>query len=338
VIRDQWYVVLESREIPSKRPVAVVRLGEKMVFWRDAAGNAVCARDRCCHRGAALSLGTCVNGVLGCPFHGFRFDGTGRVIQIPANGRAAPVPENFHVASWPVQEAFGLVWLWFGEARDSLPPLPFFEELATGWSWKGSTIRDEWPVHYTRAIENQLDVVHLPFVHRTTIGRGNHTLVHGPRVVENDQGFDFWVHNVNDDGTTKPMRPAEIVPSATDVNLGFRFANIWTNRLGARARIFAAFAPVDDERTVIYVRMYQKFLRLPLLAGLVNRVLSLMNRVILNQDKRVVITQEPRRSWLRMGENLVQGDLPIVTFRRRRDALRPDDGAASGIASTMQAR
>ena len=37
-----------------------------------------------------------------------------------------------------------------------------------------------------RCIENQLDVVHLPFVHHNTIGKGNKTLVNGWVIWENN--------------------------------------------------------------------------------------------------------------------------------------------------------
>lgn len=333
MIPNQWYVVLESREVRAGRPVGALRLGRKMVFWRDRAGGVHAIADRCCHRGASLAAGEVVGDHVACPFHGFLFDGTGRVSSIPANGRAAPVEDRFRVTAWPVREAHGFIWLWWGEARADLPPLPFFEELAEGWSWEGSDLRDPWPVHYTRAIENQLDVVHLPFVHRTTIGRGNRSLVHGPRVEETEAGFDFWVHNVEDDGATKPLRPDEVDRAGAAVSLGFRFPHLWQNRLGDRMRIFAAFVPVDDEQTLICIRTYQKMFRVPGLSWLWNRLGAWMNLVILRQDKRVVVTQEPRRTWLTMGENLVQGDLPVAVYRRRRRALLQaaglrDDGAA----------
>lgn len=44
-------------------------------------------------------------------------------------------------------------------------------------------INDTWGVHYSRVIENQLDVSHLAFVHRTTIGRGDKRVCNGPKVV-----------------------------------------------------------------------------------------------------------------------------------------------------------
>jgi hypothetical protein len=35
----------------------------------------------------------------------------------------------------------------------------------------------------------------------------------------------------------------------------------------------------------------------------------------------VVITQRPLRSFNRMGESLLQGDAPIILYRRRREEL-----------------
>jgi len=42
---------------------------------------------------------------------------------------------------------------------------------------------------------------------------------------------------------------------------------------------------------------------------------------ILRQDKRVVITQQPKKTSYKMGENLIQGDIPILIYRRHRQEL-----------------
>ena len=34
MIRNQWYAVLESKEVPKGKLIGVTRLGEKLVFWR----------------------------------------------------------------------------------------------------------------------------------------------------------------------------------------------------------------------------------------------------------------------------------------------------------------
>lgn len=86
-------------------------------------------------------------------------------------------------------------------------------------------------------------------------------------------------------------------------------------------RIVAAFVPVDQEQTLLYLRFYQKFVRLPLLRDLVNWMSMYLNRVIAHQDRRVVVTQEPKPSGLKIGENLIQADHPIIAYRQRRHEL-----------------
>ena len=92
MIPNQWYAVLESREVKRGKPVGVTRLGEKMVFWRDRAGKVVAQSDLCPHRGVALSAGELKGDCIMCPFHGFEFDASGKCVVIPANGRNTPVP------------------------------------------------------------------------------------------------------------------------------------------------------------------------------------------------------------------------------------------------------
>ena len=88
------------------------------------------------------------------------------------------------------------------------------------------------------------------------------------------------------------------------------------------ARIVVAFVPVDDCRSVLYVRFYQSFVRTPVIRGIVNRLAMPFNRKILHQDRRVVETQRPLATGLSIGENLIQADLPIVEYRRRREQLK----------------
>jgi len=42
------------------------------------------------------------------------------------------------------------------------------------------------------------------------------------------------------------------------------------------------------------------------------------NLLVAHQDRRVVVTQQPKPSGLKMGEKLIQGDRPSVEYRRRR--------------------
>jgi phenylpropionate dioxygenase-like ring-hydroxylating dioxygenase large terminal subunit len=319
MIPNQWYAVLDSRQVKKNKLIGVTRFSEKLVFWRDESGEVHCIFDKCCHRGASLSAGRLEKNHVECPFHGFQYDASGKVVCIPANGKQAKVAENYRVNAYQARDAYGFIWVWYGEYSADLPEIPFFEELKTGFAY--GTFSENWNVHYTRAIENQLDVVHLPFVHKTTIGRGNKTLVHGPVVKWNENRMTFYVKNELDEGQ-RPEKPGEVADYEKLFHLQFQMPNIWQNIISDKVRIFAAFVPVDEENTRIYLRFYQSFLRVPVLRELVGAMSNITNRIIFHQDRRVVLTQLPKKSEFRMKENLVQSDLPILEYRKRRDELR----------------
>lgn len=315
MIENQWYVVSESREIPKRRPIKIKRFSRFLTLWRNADGLLNCIDDQCCHRGASLSKGKLVGDHVECPFHGFQFGGDGQVKVIPANGRNAKVPASQKVHSYPVYERNGLVWVWYGDANQATEKPYFFEELE---QMSYITFVDHWKQHYSRCIENQLDVVHLPFVHKTTIGGGNKTLVNGPVVEWEGELMTFYVDNIVDDGQTYPLKPDEIPDYKKLFHLQFHFPNIWQNCISDNIRIFAAFVPVDEENSLIYLRNYQNFVKLPLLKQLVNFIMKLTNIVILRQDKRVVETQLPKKTAYKMDEVLIMGDKPIIEYRRKR--------------------
>ncbi|HET6412381.1 MAG TPA: aromatic ring-hydroxylating dioxygenase subunit alpha [Anaeromyxobacter sp.] len=307
-----WYAILESRELGNK-PIGVTRLGQRLVLWRTASGEPACVAERCAHRGAALSLGSVRGEHIACPFHGFEFDSTGSCRLIPASGRNAKIPQAMRQRAFPVREAHGLIFLWFGEVPHTLPPLPWFDDL-TGHG--EPTLRQEWPVHYTRAIENQLDIPHVPFVHKSTIGRGVAPVVDGPAARLESDKLDIWFTYRPDDGK-EAASPQELKPEGPAM-ITFQFPNLWHFHLAPKRSQFIAFAPVDDERTVLYVRSYQRMVGAPGLRWLFNALSMVFNAVVLGQDRGVVVTQRPLASELRGGEKLVSSDWPIALFRRRR--------------------
>ncbi|MBO9368180.1 MAG: aromatic ring-hydroxylating dioxygenase subunit alpha [Chloroflexi bacterium] len=318
MIRNQWYVLLESNEVRD-RPIGVTRMGEKMVFWRDSSGKVHAAVDKCPHRGVQLSLGEVVDDHLQCPFHGFEYDASGKCVHVPANGRGGVIPATLRLNVYPTYEAHGYIWVWWGQnpPADLEPPL-FFDNIDDTFYY--ASAHDPWDAHYSRVIENQLDVVHLPFVHRKTIGRGGRTLVDGPLVEwRGDKMLYTYVFNRHDDGTP-PRKPSELSPkSATSVHLEFIMPNLWQNYISPDVRIVAAFVPVDETHTLLYLRFYQRFLRLPGLGNLVAKLAMPFNLRVAHEDRRVVVTHQPQISGLKIGEALIQGDLPIIEYRRKRE-------------------
>ncbi|MDD5186263.1 MAG: Rieske 2Fe-2S domain-containing protein [Paludibacter sp.] len=128
MIYNQWYVILESKELKKGKPLLVKRLNEQLSLWRDENGNACCIADKCCHRGVSLSCGQIIDGKLECPFHGFIYDKQGKVISIPANGKNAAVPQSMKVQSYRTFEDYGFIWIWWGDENKTDQDPFFFKE------------------------------------------------------------------------------------------------------------------------------------------------------------------------------------------------------------------
>jgi phenylpropionate dioxygenase-like ring-hydroxylating dioxygenase large terminal subunit len=322
MIPNQWYAILESREVRKGKITGVTRMGQQLVAWRDGSGCVTVMSDKCPHRGVALNLARLHNDCVRCPFHGFEFDASGACVLIPANGKNAVPPKAMHIRTYPTREEHGFIYIWWGEAGGELPPVPWFESI--GEEMVYTTLKDRWANHYSRAIENQLDVVHLPFIHHTTIGRGNKTLVNGPIAREEnlwpgDHLINLWVYNEVDQGQ-KPRKPSEMPEPARRPFLQFRFGNLWQNWIADSIRVVIAFAPIDDENTLMYIRYYHN-LRVPVLRQLYGWIGSMGNLLIERQDRWVVVSQRPHRPDLGIGETLISGDSPIVLYRKIRRAL-----------------
>ena len=313
LIENLWYPVLESREI-GRKPVAFERLGQKLAFWRTDDGMPHAHPDRCPHLGASLSHGKVSQDRLVCPFHGFEFDAKGQCRHIPANGRQGKIPKGMEVESFPLREAHGLIWLWLGKARETYPPLPYFPELESGWRY--GTVTADWPAHYTRAIENQLDVAHLAFVHKTTIGAGGRSFVDGPYVEADASGIKVWVTNSRDEGQQHSSQD-ELAKTASlkEPGLHFLFPGVWLLNISPRMKNFIAFVPVNERETRYYVRVYHR-INNPLLAKIYELLVGLSNRFILDQDRRVVVTQTPLDSSQANDDRLIGADRAIIQFRR----------------------
>src|SRR6266480_2486452 len=127
-LRNYWYPVLQSEELPQGKPVGFMALGEPLVAWRDAKVKPCVVRDRCPHRSIKLSVGRVYDGNLQCILHGLRFDGEGRCVLIPWDEEENRRRKAPSVAAYPAQELGGYVWSFLGDAR-AFPPPPLEREV-----------------------------------------------------------------------------------------------------------------------------------------------------------------------------------------------------------------
>jgi phenylpropionate dioxygenase-like ring-hydroxylating dioxygenase large terminal subunit len=319
MINNQWYAVMSSHHIKKNRIVGAKRFGVNLAFFRTADGDVGCVQDICAHRGASLS-GGCVNkNHIQCPFHGIEYATDGSCVYIPSEGKSSKNDfSRFNLKSYPVREIGGIIFVWYGDREPDKEPDYF--DIIRDSSYTYDHMEDTWQVDYSRVIENQLDVSHLAFVHRTTIGRGNKTISHGPKVVWlDDTTLQTSANNEVDNGQL-PKPAEECIIKNT--NLTFKFPNMWLNHVSDKICILAFFIPVDDERSIIGLRFYNKITGIRAIDKAIAWLGSKANRIVERQDKRVVETQIPKKSGLRINENLVAADRPIIEYRSKREELK----------------
>ena len=210
-LAEFWHPVARSCDV-GEDPVAVRLAGQGWALVRMNGAVAAFA-DACPHRRARLSAGSVRDGTLQCMYHGWRFAGDGRCVDIPALGDAAPIPARATLRrAAEVTERDGLVWL------APLPPRAPVPELVPGGALEGEDIATvRLPVLRVEAnaamlIDNFLDEAHLPFVHAATIGGAGPETI--PRADVARQGLSFTAvrehtfTNLTDPAVRDGSRPA----------------------------------------------------------------------------------------------------------------------------------
>ena len=207
-LRRAWHPICRSSDLgPTPRSLRL--LGEAWVLWRDPDGVAHAFVDRCPHRLAPLSLGSCEGAALRCAYHGWVFDTEGRCVEIPALGPDAAIPPRARLAApGGLDESHGMVFL---APEAPLTPAP---RLAAAEDPTYET--GDLPVMTTRAgagllADNFLDVAHFPFVHAATFGADEAREVPGYSVTREGYTFEAtYEHdfaNREDPGVAAGQRP-----------------------------------------------------------------------------------------------------------------------------------
>ena len=159
-----WYIALPSADLRSG-PKRVELFGRTLVAWRDQRGKPVLAPQACPHMGASLADGRVVDGCLRCPFHHWRFDGTGACVEIPDSER---IPSAALLRTYPVAEQHGYIWAWYGSAQPmfDLPVMPALDPGRSGRRrFRQFRLADMTGATVRRILENTYDPDHLVALH-----------------------------------------------------------------------------------------------------------------------------------------------------------------------------
>jgi phenylpropionate dioxygenase-like ring-hydroxylating dioxygenase large terminal subunit len=269
MLKNFWYACEFSKAVINQ-PKQIVMLNQRFVLYRNSEGQVVALKDQCPHRGAALSLGWIDNDCIRCPYHGWKFQGDGRCIDIPANGPGTAIPHKARVETYPVQEKYGLVWIFYGDLpeaeRPPIPPLPEFEDP----TMRRIFLEFKVNTHYTRVLENALDQAHLYIVHANSFGAGfaQNPMVEDYEVQDEDWGVSTKTRYKNYTKAEKSLFRPFFNPKGTELNskISFYLPNITKVEVDfGRGKLinYAVHLPIDDNTTISKRIQFRNFFITP---------------------------------------------------------------------------
>jgi vanillate O-demethylase monooxygenase subunit len=101
--------------------------------------------------------------VIACPYHGLRFDRSGKCVHNPNFNHPPPA---VHARSYPVAERDDMVWIWMGDPQQADPSaIPAFGAVVA--SDRAVTVRGYLSIQAGEPLisDNLLDLSHAEFLH-----------------------------------------------------------------------------------------------------------------------------------------------------------------------------
>jgi phenylpropionate dioxygenase-like ring-hydroxylating dioxygenase large terminal subunit len=297
-----WTPVVLSEQLGTQKPLGTEIAGTPVVLFRDKEGKASALVDRCPHRGVKLSLGVVKDGCVECPFHGWQFDGQGHACLVPWNPDAKL--SNLDAIALPTREIAGQVWV-FTDPFEAPETEPQVLDVLSRKGVRVSGMFIEWETHWTRAMENMLDWPHLPFVHKSTIGRAmRDKSASRMDIVSEERPWGLHTH-IQIDGKKDG-----------EATLDLRWPNQMNLDLSINGRLMimmVACVPVGPTRTRMLLTMARDFMTSPMFDWAFNW----SNKKIASEDKLVVESSFPSEIPRAGEEKSVRTDAPTLHFRKR---------------------
>ena len=251
LIRQYWIPALLSSELPENdgAPMRLRLLGENLIAFRDTAGRVGLVRNACPHRGASLFYGRNEEQGLRCVYHGWKFDVTGKCLDMPLEPPESDYKDKIHAIAYPTREQGGIVWAYMGE-RKMPPPLPDLEAIQLDQVQSTLAMRE---CNWVQAMEADLDTGHVGFLHWGSArlqdarpGSFAYYAIKEPspryRVVDTDYGTLYGAYRPAEQDSYYWRIGAFLFPFYTMVPVG-----VLGLQVGVRC-----YVPLDDEHTMVW--------------------------------------------------------------------------------------
>lgn len=162
LLRSFWQPVAIASHVETGKALPIRIMGEDLTLYRGESGTPFLVGGHCPHRRTVLHTGWVQGDEIRCIYHGWKFSGTGRCTQAPAEGDETAA--KISIPSYPVVEYSKLIFAYMGGGEPPVFDLARKEVLE-----KPDVVafgrQEIWPCNWFQLVENSLDAVHVSFVH-----------------------------------------------------------------------------------------------------------------------------------------------------------------------------
>ena len=162
LLRQFWHPIATSETLKAATARAIRIMCENLTLYRGESGEAHLVGARCAHRCTVLHTGWVQGDEIRCMYHGWKYDGTGRCVEMPAERALRP---DVRIEGYPLHEYGGLIFAYMGEGEAPEFELPRRDDFERD-DYDISTHEEVWDCNWLQQSENSLDATHLSFVHQ----------------------------------------------------------------------------------------------------------------------------------------------------------------------------
>ena len=340
---DYWYAVEYDASVPAGRVIEVKFWGRSIALFRGSDGVLRAVENRCAHRHVKLSIGQVTDCALTCAYHGWSYDGEGRLQEVPHElfGRQFG---NVKIRSYPLRVRYGLIWLFPGNPTlANKVPMPEIPELEGPDAWACVPVDFTWQAHHSMIVDNVSDFTHA-YLHRRYRPFVNAKLARCETVGDKvELSYDVVVG----DGKLSKFFVDRKRVRTDRMDLAFEYPYQWSNT-DDRIKHWCFILPIDERTSRVFFLFYFEALKIPLTPLQIPRAvmspfLRLANifliRPLLREDG--VAVEAEQEAWVASaGAPFLEFNPAVTMFQkliaRRWEEYLASDSAAAGATGGGQ--